>query len=135
LAKDARDGIFKILDCNPRVGQNFRKNSAEIDVVRARYLDLTGQHLGCAPMVEGRMFTVESFYLLALMRPSRCRALNPDGGTYPRSGGRELTWWSSDNWLPFFLMGVRLFAQVLKRVFRRLANLAVPKRRAITSHI
>ena len=43
--RDERDGKYKILDCNPRVGQNFRmfENAAEIDVVRAQHLDLSGR--------------------------------------------------------------------------------------------
>ncbi|MGA7383857.1 MAG: hypothetical protein WBW81_03915, partial [Methylocella sp.] len=51
--EDVRDGQYKILDCNPRVGQNFRmfENSAAIDVVRAQHLDLTGRCIDCAPMI------------------------------------------------------------------------------------
>lgn len=128
--KDARDGIYKILDCNPRVGQNFRmfKNRADIDVVRAQHLDLTGRSINRSPMIEGRIFTVESFYLFALMRRSRCQGVNPDGGgSYPRSGGRELAWWNSDDWAPFFAMSLRLFGQIMCRSFRRLVNYAVRK--------
>ncbi len=128
--KDERDGIYKILDCNPRVGQNFRmfKNSADIDVVRAQHLDLTGRGINSAPMIEGRIFTVESFYLFALMRPSRFEAANPNGGgSYPRSRGRELAWWNSDDWVPFFATSLRLFGQIICRSFRRLVNYAVRK--------
>ena len=43
--KDPRDGTYKVLDINPRVGQAFRLFVAEdnLDVVRALYLDQTGQ--------------------------------------------------------------------------------------------
>jgi D-aspartate ligase len=61
--KDARDGQYKILDCNPRVGQNFRmfENGAAIDVVPAQHLDLTGRFIDRASMIDGRLFTVETF--------------------------------------------------------------------------
>ena len=42
---DARDGLYKLLDVNPRVGSTFRLfvSSTGLDVVRALYLDLTEQ--------------------------------------------------------------------------------------------
>jgi len=122
--KDERDGQYKILDCNPRVGQNFRmfENSAAIDVVRAQHLDLTGRCIDCAPMIDGRLFTVESFCLQALLRRPRRSTLKPDVGIYLRPGGRELAWWTGDDQLPFFMMSVRLLIRVLERVFRHLAG-------------
>jgi len=121
--KDERDGQYKILNCNPRTGQNFRmfENSAAIDVVRAQHLDLTGRSIGCAPMIDGRL-SVESFCLQALLRRPRRSALKPDVGVYLRPGGRELAWWSSDDQLPFFMMTVRLLIRVLERIFRHLAG-------------
>jgi D-aspartate ligase len=47
-----------------RIGQNFRmfESGAGVDVVRARHLDLSGRGINSAAMIEGRLFTVESFY-------------------------------------------------------------------------
>jgi D-aspartate ligase len=127
--KDKRDGRYKILDCNPRVGQNFRmfENTAGIDVVRAQHLDLSGRRIDCAPMIEGRLFTVESFRLLSLLRRSRGGASKADAGMDPPPKGRELAWWSSDDWLPFLVMSMRLLTHVLRRAFRRLENVAFPQ--------
>jgi hypothetical protein len=44
--------------------------------------------------------------------------MNANGGTYQRSGGRELAWWNSADALTFFTIGVRLLAQILERLFR-----------------
>ena len=70
--QDKRDGQYKILDCNPRVGMNFRmfENSAAIDVVRAQHLNLTGRSIDLQ-MIEGRLFTVEPYYLLSYIRGGR----------------------------------------------------------------
>src|SRR5581483_11963129 len=42
---DARDGQYKMLDVNPRIGCTFRLfvSDTGMDVVRALYFDLTGQ--------------------------------------------------------------------------------------------
>jgi len=115
--KDERDGQYKILDCNPRVGQNFRmfENSAGIDVVRAQHLDLSGRRIDDAALIEGRLFTVESFYALALLRRLPRGASKQDAGKYLPPKGRELAWWSSDDPLPFFSMSVRQCMRVLGR--------------------
>jgi hypothetical protein len=73
-------------------------------------------------MIDGRLFTVESFCLQALLRRPRLSTLKPDVGIYLRPGGRELAWWSSDDPLPFFMMSMRLFIRVLARAFRHIAG-------------
>ncbi len=59
---DARDGQYKVLDVNPRIGATFRLFLAEngIDVARALYLDLTGQEVPASRPREGRKWFVES---------------------------------------------------------------------------
>jgi D-aspartate ligase len=127
--KDQRDGQYKILDCNPRVGQNFRmfEDIAGIDVVRAQHLDLSGRCIEGAAMIEGRLFTVESFYILRLLRNLRWGAVKRDASAYP-SKGSELAWWSSDDPLPSLVMSTRLLMRVLRSAFRRLVNFTTPKK-------
>jgi D-aspartate ligase len=115
--RDDRDGQYKILDCNPRVGQNFRmfENSAGIDVIRAQHLDLSGRHIDNAAPVEGRLFTVESFYVLGLLRQPAQSGSREEAGQHPARRGRELAWWSVNDPVPFLAMGTRMFARALKR--------------------
>jgi len=115
--KDERDGQYKILDCNPRVGMNFRmfENTAGIDVVRALHLDLSGRRIEKATPIEDRLFTVESFYVLAFFRRMLGRASKQNTGKYLQHKSRELAWWSCDDPVPFLIMCVRLFMRPLGR--------------------
>ena len=58
---DARDGKYKVLDVNPRIGATFRLFLAGngMDVARALYLDLTGQKVPPSRQREGRKWFVE----------------------------------------------------------------------------
>ena len=59
---DSRDDKYKLLDVNPRIGSTFRlfTSSNGIDVARALYLNLTGQHSPPAEIEEGRKWIVET---------------------------------------------------------------------------
>jgi predicted ATP-grasp superfamily ATP-dependent carboligase len=64
---DARDGLYKVLDVNPRIGATFRLFVADngMDVARALYLDLTGQPLDPGRPCEGRKWVVEDHDLFS----------------------------------------------------------------------
>ena len=111
--QDDRDGQFKILDCNPRIGMNFRmfEDGAGIDVVRAEHLDLTGRKFEDHQMVEGRSLIVEPYYVLSYVRGGRTTA----NAEVDKAGSRELAWWSSDDKIPFLLMSVRVLLDSTRR--------------------
>jgi len=69
---DVRDRQYKVLDINPRVGSTFRLFVDEngIDVVRAMYLDMTGQKVEPSTVPEGRRWIVEDCDLI-----SSCRSM------------------------------------------------------------
>lgn len=63
-------GVFRLVDFNPRPGAQFRlfTDSAGLDVVRAMYLDLTGQRVPEPSGGPGRIFVAENYALLSAVR-------------------------------------------------------------------
>jgi predicted ATP-grasp superfamily ATP-dependent carboligase len=103
---DARDGRYKVLDVNPRVGATFRlfQDSAGLDVVRTMYLDLSGRPVEPGSALEGRTWMVENYDLVASLR------YLGDGRLTPRQWLRSLrrvdetAWLASDDLAPFAAM-------------------------------
>ena len=67
---DARDGLFKVLDINPRIGANSRLfvSASGLDLARIYYLDMTGQHCVSESVREGRKWIVESDDVMSCLR-------------------------------------------------------------------
>lgn len=111
---DRRDGRYKLLDFNPRVGAQFRlfETDAAIDVVRAMHLDLTGREVPSGRQIEGRRFYLENLYPAALIARKRPAQI-------PRVPRRlvkpELGWFAVDDPLPALSMAVRFAWLVLLR--------------------
>jgi D-aspartate ligase len=99
---DSRDGQYKLLDVNPRMGATFRLFVAMngLDVARALYLDLTGQAIPPAEVHDGRKWIVESNDLAASWTYFRERQL--DLGEYLVSlrGVEEGVWLDSGDLAP-----------------------------------
>ena len=74
---DVRDGRYKILDVNPRIGASFRLfvGTNGLDTVRAMYLDLTGQPVLADKPENGRKWLVEDKDLLSSYYYIRDRAM------------------------------------------------------------
>lgn len=99
---DARDGRYKVLDVNPRIGATFRLFLAEggLDVVRALYLDLTGQPVPAAPPRYGRKWMVEKD-LGSSWRYIRDGRLTVKGWVGSLGGIEEFGYLSRDDPRPF----------------------------------
>ena len=61
FCRDPRDGKYKILDVNPRVGASFRLfvDSNGLDVIRVMYLDTLGKSVSSGTLIAGRKWMVE----------------------------------------------------------------------------
>jgi D-aspartate ligase len=117
---DKRDGQYKLLDFNPRVGAQFRlfEDSAGIDVARALYLDLTDRRVPDSGTTEGRTFIADFNDLAASLEYFWRGRLAPGEWWRSLKGTREWAWWSRSDPLPFLMMCLRLLFRVLKRRFR-----------------
>jgi len=105
---DQRDGQYKVLDVNPRIGCTFRLFAAVngLDVARALYLDMTGQPAPPAQAAEGRKWIVEDFDLVSAFHSWRTGALTLRDWIKSLRGVREAACFAWDDPLPFLMMGV-----------------------------
>lgn len=107
---DPRDGLYKVLDINPRVGQAFRLFVAENDhdVVKALYLDFTAQQRLPAVPREGRRWLIEDYDLISSVHYRREGALGVRQWVRSFAGVEEAAWFDRRDVRPFFLMCRRL---------------------------
>ncbi|GAA2241623.1 hypothetical protein GCM10010232_30860 [Streptomyces amakusaensis] len=124
--RDPATGVHQLLDANPRPGAQFRlfTEPGGLDVVRALYLDLTGQRVTSAGGGPGRVFVAENYALLSALvslrdrsaRPAPCA---PGTATAPRTGV-ETAWYASDDPLPFLAMAAAWTGRGLAKAAHRL---------------
>jgi len=119
---DPRDGQYKVLDINPRVGQAFRLFVAEneMDVVKALYLDLTGQKQLVAIPREGRRWVIEDFDLISSFDYYGEGTLTFHEWLRSFSGVEEAAWFNWKDPLPFFRMVSRLVRMAARRLLKAL---------------
>jgi predicted ATP-grasp superfamily ATP-dependent carboligase len=118
---DQRDGQYKLLDFNPRVGAQFRlfQDTAGVDVVRAAYLDLTGQAVPEHEAVDGRRFLVENYDPIGALGYWRSGELGLRSWVTSLRGVDEAAWFAWDDLRPFGLMCLRMSWRMISRPFAR----------------
>jgi D-aspartate ligase len=121
---DYRDGKYKVLDVNPRVGSTFRLFVAcnGLDVVRAAYLDLTGQPVPASEIVEGRKWLVEDRDFVSSVQYYYEKSLTIRQWITSFRGVRESAWFASDDVLPLFVQAARFSKKILSRSDRESLN-------------
>ncbi|HKE98113.1 MAG TPA: hypothetical protein VKG45_04170 [Actinomycetes bacterium] len=121
---DRRDGRYKLLDFNPRLGAQFRLfvNEHGVDVARALHLDLTGRAVPRGGAPDGRAFMVETHDTLAAIGYRRRGALTLPGWLRSLRGVRELAWFARDDLLPVASFGARFLRRGADKALRRPAR-------------
>jgi predicted ATP-grasp superfamily ATP-dependent carboligase len=111
---DRRDGRYKLLDFNPRVGAQFRlfETDRGVDLVRALHLSLTGRTGDVGRQVDGRRLVVEHLDGPAVL------AYGADRGRAPAGGRLELAWLAADDPVPALVAAARLAGPATARLLR-----------------
>jgi predicted ATP-grasp superfamily ATP-dependent carboligase len=115
---DARDGRYKLLDVNPRIGSTFRLfvDAAGNDVLRTLYLDMTaGTPPVRAPAREGRRWVVEHHDVAEAVAAVRRGDMSVRAWLASLLPVREAAWFSPADPLP----AVALAAAFARRGVRR----------------
>ncbi|MGH2857611.1 MAG: ATP-grasp domain-containing protein [Solirubrobacteraceae bacterium] len=115
---DARDGTYRLLDVNPRLGSTFRLfASAEgVDVARALHLHLTGRAVPASVNPHGRRWIDERGDLATAVARLRDRSLGVGGWLRSLRGIDEAAWWAADDPWPFLWMAARLGPHAVRRL-------------------
>jgi D-aspartate ligase len=117
---DARDGQYKLLDVNPRLGATFRLFVGHngMDVARAEYLHFTGQQVPVSNIRCGRKWILEDADLVSCVRYYRDGALNLRDWLGSYRGIQECAWYAPDDIVPFLRMCPSLVVRPLRKMFR-----------------
>jgi len=120
--RDSRDGTYKVLDANPRIGCTFRLfSNGEMDVARALYLNLTDRPIEPSTAAEGRKWIVEDFDLFSAMRSLIDGELSWKDWARSLRGIDEAAFFARDDLLPLLFMWADDFHQLYQWMRRNRA--------------
>jgi predicted ATP-grasp superfamily ATP-dependent carboligase len=127
---DRRDGCYKVLDINPRLGGAFRLfvDRNGLDVMRAMYLDLMGRPVPDAEPKDGRKWMLEAGEFLALRHYRRDDGLTLRAWLQSLRGLEEGATFSLRDPLPFLVTLRILVGDTLQPRAQAAARRLVPRR-------
>ncbi|WP_439392899.1 hypothetical protein ACRQ5Q_26895 [Bradyrhizobium sp. PMVTL-01] len=119
---DKRDGQYKLVDFNPRIGAQFRlfEDRERNDVARALYRDLTGQSVRRSPQIDGRVLVIEPYDCLTSLHDILRRGLLVRDWWRSFNGAREFAWFSRSDPFPFIGIWPRLAMVCVAKALRML---------------
>jgi len=114
---DARDGLYKVLDVNPRVSGVFRLFVAAdgMDIARVAYLGLTHQDVPPIAIPPGRKWMMEEDFISAFQYAMQGKLTFKQWRQSLR-GVQEWLWLSRDDVLPFVVWCWRRLGDVVQRI-------------------
>lgn len=115
---DERDGRYKLLDVNPRLGATARLfvGADGLDVASALYLDITGQPIPADRVRDGRRWVVENYDAVTVAKLGARGGIGLRAWVRSLRGVEECAWWAADDIAPFVGMATRTAAMALHRV-------------------
>jgi predicted ATP-grasp superfamily ATP-dependent carboligase len=118
---DARDGLYKVLDINPRIGATFRLfvGEHEMDVARALYYDLTGRSVNPDHARDGRKWVAEDLDLVSTVCYLRERSLTLKQWWSSSSGIEECAYLAADDLFPILPLCLGRAAELCRRISGR----------------
>ncbi len=118
---DPRCGRYKVLDVNPRIGSTFRLfvDHLGMDVVRAFYLDMTGQPIRSGGFPEGRRWIVEDADLFVSLCQGSRGSLSLMEWARSLQGVREGGYFSWQDPLPLMGRAFSIGGIAVKRLLRK----------------
>ena len=104
--RDSKDGKYKLLDFNPRIGNQFRlfEDENKLDVARALYHDLTGGRVRQSPTVRDRLFIVDQKDVIASAIYIAQRTITINQWLNSLKGPKQFAWWDRSDVAPFNTM-------------------------------
>ena len=122
---DARDGSYKLLDVNPRLGATFRLFVGHngMDVTRAEYFHFTGQPIPVSNLCAGRKWILEDADLVSCVQYYRDGVLSVRKWLGSYRGIQECAWYAADDVRPFLRMCWLFSMRVVRKGFRKTAAL------------
>lgn len=122
---DVRDGKYKMLDVNPRLGATFSLFTASngLDLARIYYLDMTGQRVPPSTLREGRKWIVGDLDLTSSLRYYKRGQLTLRSWLASLKGIESSAYFALDDPLPMLARVAADSLEAARRISRRLPSL------------